>query len=147
MTSNKMLGSTSVLLVLVLMIVTFGIYYPIWFLRRKNILNRLSTTTKLYSQMAVVLLILLVLTIPGQFREVFSFDETILGILMLITAALFFVSAILGWILAFRVRRMLDEHYNRDLRMEIPFSGLTTFFLTIYYLQYKMNRLTISSEQ
>ena len=40
----------------------------------------------------------------------------------------------------FKVRRVFREHYNDHLRGDIPFSGLATFFLGIFYLQYKINR-------
>src|SRR5580765_8512215 len=37
----------SVVLMIVLSIVTFGLYYPIWFLRRRAALNRLDSPRKL----------------------------------------------------------------------------------------------------
>src|SRR6266566_1911660 len=37
----------SVVLMIVLTVVTFGLYYPIWFLRRRAALNRLDSPRKL----------------------------------------------------------------------------------------------------
>src|SRR5262245_8308000 len=44
-------------------------------------------------------------------------------------------------VLSFRVRRMLDEHFNIYLGKGIKFSKVLTFFFNNLYLQYKLNRL------
>ena len=47
-------------------------------------------------------------------------------------------------ILAFKVRRILIQHYDENMGMNIGFSGVATFFLGELYLQYKINRLPIA---
>ena len=42
---------------------------------------------------------------------------------------------------AFKVRDMLRDHFNYYLGHDIYWSGILTFFLWIYYLQYRINRL------
>src|ERR1700704_3187925 len=51
----------SVVLMIVLSIVTFGLYYPIWFLRRRAALNRLDSPRKLRRWPFVIFLAFFVL--------------------------------------------------------------------------------------
>jgi hypothetical protein len=42
---------------------------------------------------------------------------------------------------AFKVRRILRDHFNGYLKQNIYWSGVMVFFFNFYYLQYKINRL------
>lgn len=44
----------------------------------------------------------------------------------------------------FKIRRMLREHFSGYLRLPVVFSDVALFFFNIYYLQYKINRLSSS---
>ena len=50
MEEKIMFEKTSILLKLGLMIISLGIYGPIWFLRRRDALNKLSSSEKLGSE-------------------------------------------------------------------------------------------------
>ena len=133
----------NVFLLFIITIVTAAIFMPIWFLRRKDWLNRLSATKKLGSRLAIFVLVIyciaaILLFVPLEVLKYEAWE----GIDNLIAL----VGGIIIVILAFRVRRILIEHFNEKLGMNISFSGAGTFFFTILYLQYKMNRLPISGE-
>ena len=40
----------------------------------------------------------------------------------------------------FKVKNIFNDHYSTLYGNNIKFSGILTFFLQIYYLQYKVNR-------
>ena len=133
----------NVFLLIIITIVTYAIYMPIWFLRRKDWLNRLSATKKLGSGLAIFVLVIYSIAASLLFvpLEVLAY-EVWEGIDNLISL----VGGVCLVILAFQVRRILIQHYDENLGMNIGFSGAGTFFFTIWYLQYKMNRLPISAE-
>jgi hypothetical protein len=51
------------------------------------------------------------------------------------TSVVDIASRILTLVLSFQVKAILEENYPDDI------SGVGTFFLSIFYLQYKINRL------
>jgi hypothetical protein len=141
---------TSVLLLLLLNTVTCGIYYPIWFLRKRNELNNLNSGEKLNSSVFIVAIVLfstnLLLAIMTGFLE--GIGESIQHRDLFVVAKtldrfsrfLHLVAAIALLMQCFRVRRILADHFKG-----ISFSAVGTFFFQIFYLQYKINRLQIDS--
>jgi len=132
----------SVLLLIVLVLVTLGLFAPIWFLIRKDWLNRLSATRKLGSGLAYASLVLICISaVLGVFVPM------IVGVTI---GALDDLLWIAGWvclvILAFRVERILIQHYIKGLGLNVGFDGAATFLFNLYYLQYKMNRLPVLAE-
>jgi len=150
--SPPQLEKTSVVTVILLTVVSLGLYYPIWFLRRKSALNTLRSSEKLGSAMPAVVLLIYVAELvlgfldaarqnygsplnPNVFESVIEF-----GIL---------AAAVLLLILAFKVRRILGDHLTAShtglfaqslaLQQGSSFSGVATFFFGIFYLQYKIN--------
>ena len=132
-----------VFLLIIFGIVTLAIFFPIWFLIRKNWLNSLSATKKLGSGLAIFVLVIysfsaIMLFVPLEMQAYETWDMidnllTLVGVVCLV-------------ILAFQVRRILIQHYDENLGMNIGFSGVATFFFQEWYLQYKINRLPISGE-
>jgi len=133
----------NVFLLIVITFVTLGIFFPIWFLIRKDWLNSLSAPKKLGSALAVFVLVIYCISVILIFMplEVLSYGawESIDNIITL-------VGGIIILILAFTVRRIFIQHFNENLGMNISFSGAGTFFFTIWYLQYKINRFPTSGE-
>ena len=133
----------NVFLLIILGIITIGVFYAIWFLMRKDWLNRLSATKKLGSGLAIFVLVIysfsaIMLFVPLEMQAYETWDRidnllTLVGVVCLV-------------ILAFQVRRILIQHYDENLGMNIGFSGAATFFFQEWYLQYKINRLPISGE-
>ncbi len=148
--SNAELKKTSVVLLIFLTIITFGIYYPVWFLRRRNAINNLQSKEKLGSGVFVFAIVVFSISLfvsllsgamEGLAEGLGEMD------LMLTAKGLDLFSRILDLVVGisllvqcFKVRRIFNEHFNTYLQRGISFSGAATFFFQIYYLQYKMNR-------
>jgi len=135
MERSMSLPKMNVFLLIVLSSVTLAIYIPVWFLRRRDWLNSLSTTEKLGSVLPIVVLVIYCISL---LLLLFMPDETLSDT---IDSLISLIGGIITLVLAFSVRRILIEHFKDKLGMNISFSGVATFFFTIWYLQYKINRL------
>jgi len=138
----------SVLLVLVLSAITFGIYYPVWFLKRREALNSFKSETKLDKNVFIGLIVLSVISMllafasgfaEGLYEEGFT-ASNISPIIDAFESVLDLVYIIILIIESFKVRRIFVEHFNEHLNIDIPFSKAATFFFGVLYLQYKINR-------
>ncbi len=116
-------------------IITYGIYIPFWLLSHKDIFNKLKSSEKLNSGSILFILGLFVtsalLLIP---LHIFKGKEIALTITIIDS----FVSLMGGvgvLMLSFQIRRMLKEHYKTKL------SWVWTLCFSVFYLQYKINRL------
>jgi tetratricopeptide (TPR) repeat protein len=118
----------SVPLLVLLVAVTLGFYYPIWFLKRRNALNRLRSTEKIGSGVFIFAIVTISI---GCLIPWLSDVENIEKIFVL-------VAGIPLLIQCFKVRRILHEHFNPSSEVE-TISAVATFFFQIYYLQYKIN--------
>ena len=121
------LKKMNVLLLIFLVLITGGIYLPIWYLRRLNAINNLQSGEKLSSGIfaAVIVLFVMGLLIIISGSEAYNIPHLVAGIILLVQR--------------FKVLRIFTEHFNIHLKRGIAFSGLATFFLGEYYLQYKIN--------
>jgi hypothetical protein len=146
------LEQVSVLRVVVLSLLTFGLYVPFWYLRRRAAINSLGSPEKLSKGVFIFALSLWILdflvnliygalteagtSFPASFmRNLSRILELAVGIILLIQA--------------FKVRRILLDHngvqqagmFSSQIGLEAntSFSGVATFFLGIWYLQYKIN--------
>ncbi len=132
----------NVILLFVLTFVTIGIFAPVWFLRRRDWLNRLSAARKLGSGLPMFVAIIYGIAAIMFFtldETAYEFGEGIGNIISL-------VGGVCIVVLAFQVRRILIQHYDDKLDIHIGFSGLGTLLFTIFYLQHKINRLPLSAE-
>jgi hypothetical protein len=139
--SNGTLKRTSLILVILLTIITAGFYYPLWFIGRQKGINSLQARDKLASGIfifATILNILICLTIIEYFNYNLSQSDTInlLNFLSFILEAIYVLQL-------FKVRDIFIEHFNHRLNRDISFSRVATFFFQIYYLQYKINRVSV----
>ncbi len=140
-------------LVLVYSLITLGLYQPVWFLRRRWGLDALNERLRISAGAMwfslVYLFFSLVVSLGmgfldglmqgagawrglealGMAQGAFSVAD---GILSLVVLVLLLAQA-------FRVRRILLEHFQRVGR-DIKVRWLWTFLLTIIYLQHKLNR-------
>lgn len=143
MEEKIMFEKTSILLMLGLMIISLGIYGPIWFLRRRDALNKLSSSEKLGSGAAIFVLVIFCISLLFIPILILSTDLSIAIALDVVDSLITLVGGIIMLVLAFKVRGILDDHCNKHLGMNVSFSGVATFFFTIFYLQYRMNRLPV----
>jgi hypothetical protein len=139
----------SVLLMIVLTVVTVGLYYPIWFWRRRTALNGLNSSTKLrlwpfvtFTTVFAVVLVVEVISDPARPADVIGMVPALILYLTRLAAGLLII-----W-QCFVIKDILEDHLIgptdrvlsslTDERVEL--SALMTFFFQIYYLQYAINR-------
>ena len=151
----KGLKRRSVVLMIVLTIVTFGLYYPIWFLRRRTALNRLDSPRKLQRWAFLIAFAFFGLQfIVGLVSDPGRPEQTIgeAGALLLSIAQL--AVAILMVVQCFFIKDILEDHLagpedsvRNPLFVErVKLSGVMTFFFQIFYLQYAINRYIVDSQ-
>ncbi|MBN1695277.1 DUF4234 domain-containing protein [candidate division WOR-3 bacterium] len=119
---------------LLLVLITYGIYIPVWFLNRKDTFNDLDSREKLSGGPIIFLLIIFIISAVMLIPSIL-FMETELGIMIdALDRIITLVGGIIILVLSFKVRRILSEHYKTNLL------GVATFFFTLFYLQYTINR-------
>ena len=127
-----------VLRVVVLTLITAGLYPGFWYLWQRKGLNALDSSSTLSVAEPVILVALCAIFLSApSYSNVASITRLAVG-----------VSNVL---MAFKVRWMLAKHLARQLATAVPESAsmlaqyepssLPTFFLNISYLQYKINEL------
>lgn len=140
--------STPVILVLFFSLITGGIYIPFWFLNRKSELNKLDSDKMLKDNTFIFL------AVGFVFSNILSIISSVIdkmaleagtadalysaSILRLVDSSISLTLGIIVVIQCFKVQSMFRDHFKRKFQ----FSGLATFFFTIFYLQYKMNKIS-----
>jgi uncharacterized protein DUF4234 len=145
----------SVILMILLSIVTFGLYFPIWFLRRRAALNRLDSPRKLRLWPFVIAVTwfvfqFIVRIAAGSAPLAQAIDE---GAALLLSLVRFAVG-ILMLVQSFFTKDILEDHLagpgdqvpNPLLVDTVKLSGVMTFFFQIFYLQYVINRYIAGSK-
>jgi hypothetical protein len=146
----------SVLLMIVFMIISFGFYYLFWWFRRRPGLNRLNSPTKL----ALWPLLLLTGVYAVQFGLGFvvgataSAQEAVLGqggVLALVTVRL--AVGILILVQTFKIKDMIEDHAAPESESapmfadQVALSWPMTFFFSIFYLQWAINRYVVGPRE
>jgi hypothetical protein len=121
---------TPVWLVILFQLITLGIYYPIWFLRRMKSFNKMAKITGEDEISKAALVSALVLESISTIAVLLGSHA---GILPLITLILLTIQA-------FTSRRIMVS-YQKKRKIKLVMPGLMVFFLSPYYLQYEINRL------
>ncbi len=128
------LQKKNVLLMILLTIITYGIYIPVWFLNRKDAFNSLNSKEKISNGPIIFVLIIFIISAILLIPSVL-FMETEIGVMIDgVDLIISLVGGITILVMSFKVRRIMNEHYKTNL------SGVATFFFTFLYLQYKINR-------
>lgn len=147
------LEGTSVLGVVLLTFLTGGIYQPIWFLLRRKALNGLNSSEKLGIAGLIVALAAFIanFAIPILGNIVWGSAVEAENTLGPIHPVILLIAGIIMVVHCFKVRRILLDHltpqqegmFSASIRIQYDnmFSRMGTFFLGIYYLQYKINGL------
>jgi hypothetical protein len=147
--SSTGLKRRRVIVMIVLTIVTFGLYYAIWFFRRRDALNRLDSPRKLrlwppvlFCAVTVFDVILGFVSAPARPAQTIGDGaNTVLTVVRLAVGILMVVQN-------FIVKDILEDHLagpddelSHSVFVErVKLSGLMTFFFSIFYLQYVINR-------
>lgn len=141
----------SVWLMLLFTVITFGLYYLIWFFRRRRGLNRLDSPIKLALWPLLLLTSLGVVQFGiGWVSGSTPVEEVIgLGATGVLTLYQWFVG-ILMVVQCFRIKDIIQDHAtppaDPDERFveHVQLSGLMTFFFSIFYLQWAINRYVVA---
>ena len=136
-----MLGDTSPVLVAVFTLLTFGLYLPVWYLRRVNRLNGLSPTAKLSSRPILLLLVLYLVNASGMLSFVGGSDIESTLMLSTVGHVLTLGGGMILVVLRLRVREILRDRYGELFSTEPALSWIASVVLGEIYLQAKMNRL------
>ena len=140
--SSQNIKKTNAVGVFLLCSLLSAIYIPFWFLNRRDGINSLQSNEKIgkigfyliYVSMGLYF-IFVILNSAGVRND---------GLMVTILLS-FLILGLIGilniWVQSFKVRRILDYQFNHLMKRNIKFSGLLTFFFTVIYLQYKINRL------
>ncbi len=127
---------TPVPLVILFLIFTFGLYGIFWFLGRLEALNNLDSKSKISSGLFQGLFLLsggwMVFTVLDIFFDVNFGIDMVLFVISIILTITFIVQA-------FKVRRILLDHFDANFSGLKIVSGGLTFFLGVIFLQYKIN--------
>lgn len=124
----------SVFLMVFLVLITGGIYIPIYFINIKKITNNLKISKKIPN---FLLYFFLVLSIVQVIVMLLSFQYSILN---QIGEIINFGYLILTLFLAFRLKDILNDYFNNLVKVRVTYDSVLTFFFTIFYLQYKINK-------
>jgi hypothetical protein len=128
---------------------SLGLYYPVWFWRRREALNNLRSRTKLDDRVLVlsfslltlsVLLAWIVVPLRGS-AEVAHAAPTVAKGVEVSSQLLCLLVLIVLWVQCFRVRRILLDHLNRYLGLGVSISWFYTLVFQILYLQRRINTI------
>lgn len=144
--------TTPVILVIFYSIITFGIYVPLWFLHRLDGINQLSSDEKLEKGVFNFFLLLTITSVVlgiivvtfcdylFEFKHSYTFKET--SELAESASSLIDLFLWLSFIFqSFKVKKIFNNYFNVKKGRGIKFSVILTLLFTIYYLQFKINRL------
>ena len=139
-----------VIVMILFAILTLGFYYPIWWFRRRPGLNRLNSPVKISIWPLLGLLGLFVVSgALGAIEGATGSDGPGEGANMLMVAFQLIVSVAMI-IQAFRVKEIIEDHCAPEDRShallveDVKLSGVMTFFFSIFYLQWAINRYVLS---
>jgi hypothetical protein len=117
---------------ILLTLVTLGLYVPYWFLSRRRALNRMTGEDDNLDYLTFAVAATHAFRFGFGFYAGLSSEASALpGVVRVVD----FASGILTIVLGFRVKSILEANHPE------PLSALGTFFLSIFYLQYKINRM------
>jgi len=142
----------SVWLMIVFLVISFGVYYVIWFFRRRAGLNRLDSSRKLpmwplllWAAFFGVQFVLGLVAGSRPLPEVIGAVGD--GVLTLFQ----FVVGITMIVQSFAVKDIIQDHAtpppDPDQRFveQVQLSGLMTFFFSIFYLQWAINKYVVGA--
>jgi hypothetical protein len=142
----------SVIVMILFTLATFGLYYFVWWFRRRPGLNRLNSSRKLalwpLLLMAAVNAIQIVIGLVAGETPV---AELIGPSSAMLLTAIQFAVGILMIVQSFRIKDMIEDHATPETESgsmfseQVQLSGLMTFFFSIFYLQWAINRYIVDA--
>jgi hypothetical protein len=139
-----------------LLIVTFGVYYVVWFFRRRPGLNRLNSGRKLplwplvaFAAYFALVVVLVLMAGDGTPEQVWGPGVGLL--LSLVRLAV----GILMLVQCFAIKDIIEDHAQAPDDAEerglftprVQLSGIMTFFFSILYLQHAINKYVVDARR
>jgi len=141
MGKEKKLEKKNIFIMILLTIITFSIYQPIWFLKQKRAINNLKSKEKLTDTPFIFVIVIYAISVYFLLIYGISDDTTTPSVIDIIDNLITWTAFIIILVMSFKVRRILHQSFNVVLKKNIKLSKIWTFFFGIYYLQYKINRI------
>lgn len=142
----------SVVLMILLMVISFGLYVPVWFLRRRDVFNQLDSPRKLQAWPFVALLVAMILNLALNVVIGITGPQVIPSAVMLLVLVVRMALGIWLIVQSFKTRDILEDHLAGPsdgspsmFTERVKLSGLMTFFFQTLYLQYIINRYLAKS--
>jgi hypothetical protein len=137
---DRQLQKKNVLLMILLVLITNGIYIPIWFLNRKDTFNDLNSKCKLSGVFIIFLLVLSLISTVMLISLILIMEAELTLMILTLDPLINWIEVIILLVLAFKVRRILSDPFKTNLLVS------ATFFFTLFFLQYKINRFLENKE-
>ena len=140
----------SLLVMILFMIITFGLYYLIWWFRRRPGLNRLNSDNKLALWPLLFTALFVTQMGLGVAAGINQGDPVIGEDGQLVVAIFQLGVGLLMLFQAFKVKEMIEDHATPEAQSgpmfaeHVRLSGLMTFFFTVFYLQWAINRYVVT---
>jgi hypothetical protein len=143
----------SVLVMIVFMFITFGVYYVVWWFRRRPGLNRLNSPKKLALWPLLLFATLFVIQFSIGAIAGITQDQVVVGEQVSLLVSVFQLAVGIMMIFqTFKVKDMIEDHASPDphsgpmFAEHVKLSGLLTFFFSIFYLQWAINRYVAATQ-
>ncbi len=127
-------------LVLILCMLTCGIFAWVWCLKEASFAKKLDPRTNAWMLMLIAV-IGYVLAIPFYIGVIVVDDTSVKVILGIIELLCYMAGAILYVVGAFQIRNVMVNHYTTVEPIGLKMSGAMTFFFHIFYIQYHYERI------
>lgn len=127
-------SSMSVLLLLLLCVVTFGLFQPIWFFMRRRFLDSLDGQLRFSVVWPVLQVVLFACGAAVALGAAVGSSKD----LGQVGELAFRAGGIVGVVACFRARRLLIRHHQAN-GSHRSLSGVATFFFGVLYLQHTIN--------
>jgi hypothetical protein len=147
---NYGLKQRSVVVMILFTFITLGLYFMIWWFRRRDGLNRLNSPTKIALWPLLLFLALFVLQLGIGIAEGLNGGRSIGEGINLLASVFQLVVGIAMIVQAFRAKEIIEDHCAPEDRSEplsfgeVKLSGVMTFFFSIFYLQWAINRYVLA---
>ena len=125
----------SIVNILILSIITLGLYIPLWLLRYREAFNGLNSERKLTRGPLIISFFIILLEVPYILVSFFYWIVPIDPMLDFGLQTFYLLGYIIILVYSFKARNILIEHYGVEI------SPILTFFFSIFYLQYKINQV------
>ena len=141
-----------VLMMILFTLLTLGLYFLIWWFRRRPGLNRLNSPKKIPLWPLLSVIALYAVQIVVGFMQGAAPDSVGPG-LQLFVSIFQIAVGITMIVMAFRAKDMIEDHAAPDphagpmFGTQVKLSGVMTFFFSIYYLQWAINRYVLEAQR